>query len=428
MAKPTITITSKGHALTLTIRSLGLLVKLFKGEKWKHARQFAEDPQLMSWKDLIYFGYKYYCNPPETGKINSLTASAPLSLNSTEKVTISIGGDLMPYELLTPRRTKNLWDETGDFFFCSDIVFANLETPLDLSQKPSFVPEVMLNDMLFNTDEKTYSIFSGNNKYKGYDVLSIANNHSLDMKVTGLQNTIKYLSQKNILYVGASPNSEVFEKQESIIERNGIKIGFLAYTYSLNKSSVPDDMPWLVNHLKLNGHEPDLALIKKQAADLRKKGAEILICSLHCGNAYQAFPNSNIVTLFKRVFEECNVDVIAGGHPHNIQPCGWHEWMQNGKTKKGFAIYSLADFIAWDIFTWCHLCAMLKITVCRNKDGIAVLSEVEVKPCYMQLDKAGNLRLRDFDKLISNPLPDATFSKSNLKEIDELKRFYKLIK
>ncbi len=388
--------TLKGKIICYIIVGLCKIASIFIGKKWAKPLDFEENPRTMRFKDILYFAYKYYYKPAlkplnkEIGNhFNGLSLNNQLNNieNSTTQITLSIGGDLMPYEMIKPQNTHHLWDNVGADFFGSDIVFANLETPLDSRKKPSFVPEVMLSNMLFNTDEQTFDIFSGNGQYKGYDVLSVANNHSLDMGENGLIETMKFLDSKNIVSVGAAYNLEDFNTPK-IIEKNGIKVGFIAYTYSLNQFLPPADKPWLINYLPLNTSNCDIQIIKQQAINCKNAGADVIVCSLHCGNAYQAFPNQSTINLFEKIFTECGVDIIAGGHPHNLQPWQNYEFICpfTQKRKQGFAIYSLADFIAYDIFTWCHLSAYLKVGISKNKNQEIEVS-VEVKPIILHKEK-----------------------------------------
>lgn len=383
--------TIKGKILCSILEFACFIAGVFKGKKWSLPREFEENPRTMRFADLLYFAYKYYYKPPV---LPSHDAVKEVFKNRFENnqvfdvlATISIGGDLMPYELIKPENTVQLWDEVGPGFFGSDIVFANLETPLDIRQKPGFVPEVMLNHMHFNTDETTLGIFSGNGKFKGYDILAIANNHSLDMGEKGLVQTVDHLNSAGIKTVGAK--KEPGGKDHEIIEVNGVKIGFVAYTYSLNEYLPEKGREWMVNYLPLNCGDCDIEVIRTHVKACREAGADIVICSMHCGNAYQAYPSKLTVDLFKSVFEKCGVDVIAGGHPHNLQP--WHAFdftdPFSGKRKKGFAIYSLADFIAYDIFTWCHLCAYLKLEIGRDQDGDVVFKPL-VRPMVMLREQA----------------------------------------
>jgi hypothetical protein len=387
--------TIKGKILCSVIEFLCFTFSLFKGKKWRLPRSFEENPRTMSLSDIIYFAYKYYYHPPllpATKNIATHFQKQPGKEVIFETLaTVSIGGDLMPYELIKPENTLHLWDEAGPDFFGSDIVFANLETPLDTGRKPEFVPEVMLNHMLFNTDETTFGVFSGQGKYKGYDVLSVANNHSLDMGADGLINTLDNLRHKGIQTVGAK--KEEVEDDFQIVEVNGIKIGFVAYTYSLNEFLPEKGREWMVNYLPLNCEGCDIATIKGHVEACRKAGAELIVCSMHCGNAYQAYPSTWTIRLFEQVFEATGVDVIAGGHPHNLQPWQNYQFTDpfSGKAKTGFAIYSLADFIAYDIFTWCHLCAYVKLEIGRDEAGAVVFRAI-VKPLFMQREN-GQLKL-----------------------------------
>jgi hypothetical protein len=396
--------TIKGKILCFVIVGLCRLLALFKRKPWSKPLLFEENPRTMSFKDLIYFAYKYYYAPP----IKPYNLEVFEHFNQTTKVhpefqselSVSIGGDLMPYDLITPELSKDLWDEIGEDFFSSDIVFANLETPLDINQPPSFVPEVMLNNMLFNANETMFEVFNGNQKYKGFDILSLANNHTLDMGVIGIQNTMDFIQKKNIAYVGTKKNED--DKSWKIINIKGYKIGFVAFTYSLNQFTVPENEPWIVNLLDLNVEGVDVTDIKNEVLACKQEGADFIICSLHCGNAYQAYPSPTAIDLFQRVFNECGVDVIAGGHPHNPQPSRYYDFIDpyTGEQKRGFGIYSLGDFVAYDIFTWCHISSYLKINIGKNHVGKIVFS-VKVNYQFMEYIENG-LKFRVFDILLQN--------------------------
>lgn len=378
----------------------------------------------MNWRDLVYFSYKYYFKSPLLPDSPSVDhhfqgGSVP-AVELIDPVSVSIGGDLMPYELIKPEFVTELWDEVGDVFFGSDLVFANLETPIDLSRPPSYVPEVMLNHMLFNTDEQTFRIFSGNGKFKGYDVLSVANNHSLDMGIDGLDASMDFLSSEGVLPVGARRTRET--NSSGIVDVKGIRLGFVAFTYSLNEFVNPsvneaNGIDNKVNLLPLNVPDAQIGRIIEQVDACRKDGAQFIILSLHCGNAYQIYPSEVTVNLFSRVFRETGVDVIAGGHPHNLQPWRFYDFVDpvSGKMKRGFAIYSLADFIAYDIYTWCHLCAMLKLEIGKDASG-EISFNARVQPMVM-IRENGHLKLRLASNFFSEP--DESSEKKDLRVLYE---------
>ena len=78
--------------------------------------------------------------------------------------------------------------------------------------------------------------------------------------------------------------------------------------------------------------------------------------------------------------------------------------------KNGFAIYSLADFVAYDIFVWDRMVPLLKLTVSKgflNGKLHTQLSKVTLKPVYIWGSKTTNeIRFFDLKKLIVNGFPN----------------------
>ena len=395
--------TRKGKVLVALLRGLLSIVHLFMGRKWATPPPFFhDDPRHYSTRDLLFFAYKYYFKPTENhgyteGSRNNrenssfffkdnppIFSTENLGKNATieRTVTLTAAGDLMPYEWIQPSFCTHLWDDIGEDFFSSDLTFANLETPIDVSKPPSLVPEVMLSDMLFNGDAAMFSIFNADNfKTKtcnrvGFDILSTANNHSLDMDEAGVYETINFLENKNIRHVGTHQSREK-RNETTIIEQNGIRLAFISYTFSMNQRVNPSDKPWLVNHLEVNQPNVDLSILTQDIAKAKQEDADFIILSLHYGNAYQAYPCAHIVENTKRIFEECGPDVILGGHAHNVQPMAAHMFTcpHSGVEKRGFVLFSFGDFVAYDIFNWGHLSVYLKLEISQISTENAVYTE-----------------------------------------------------
>jgi len=412
--------TLKGKTLVLLLKVIYKLVGIFNSKKWRAPiHGFEENPAFFKLKDIIYLGYKYYIHPPtefETDvvayfKNQDLSFSLPVHFELESEITISAGGDLMPYARINDKNCAHLWDDVGSWFFGSDIVFANLETPIHLKEKPSAVPEIMLVNMLFNGSEELFDIFSGSKLYKGYDIVSTANNHSLDMGIEGINSTIDFLEKNGVAFTGTARNEEERNKI-AMIEKKGIKVAFIAYTYSLNNLELNSNESYFVNHIRLNTVNPDLQPIKSDVIKAHQQGADIIILSLHTGNAYQSYPSKHTIENYHAIFEECGADIILGSHPHNPQPM--EKYVFNCPItklqKQGFAIYSLADFIAYDIFVWDRLIPLLKLTISKgsvNGKKYCQLSKVELLPVYNWGNrKGGEIRLFDLKRLISNGFPD----------------------
>jgi hypothetical protein len=396
---PTVTAyTPEGKVLVAILSGLLSIVHLFMKKKWAAPPPFFhDDPRHYTTRDLLFFAYKYYFKSPQKsenteGVEKFFKDNPPIfpikNLGENTKidrtVTITVAGDLMPYEWIQPQYCTHLWDGIGDDFFSSDITFANLETPIDVSKSPSLVPEVMLSDMLFNGDEVMFSIFNGANftsktgKRVGFDMLGTANNHSLDMDEAGVYATIDFLEKKNIQHLGTAKSRENRGKT-TIIERNGIRLAFISFTFSMNQKVNPSDKTWLVNHLEVNQPTVDLSILKQDIAKAKDDDADLVILSLHYGNAYQAYPCAHIVENSKRIFDECGADIILGGHAHNVQPMAAYPFTcpHTSVEKRGFVIFSLGDFVAYDIFNWCHLPVYLKLEIKQIPDARCQISDAK---------------------------------------------------
>ena len=452
--------TCKGKALIIALRTLLRTVHLTHGRRWQTPPQyFHDDPRHYTTKDLLFFAYKYYFKSPLKDDANGAVIdflkknppifSKPIDFEEKSSIILTAAGDLMPYEWIQPQFCPHLWDDIGDDFFDADIRFANLETPIDTSKPPSLVPEVMLNDMHFNGDKAMFDIFNPSKQTPQYlkektgknwqfDILSTANNHSLDMGEEGLNKTICFLKENNILHTGTA-TSEKERLDFPIIEKNGIRTAFIAYTFSMNQLTNPTDKPYLVNHLEVNQTNIDLMPLKKDvfyAKTIQK--ADFVVLSLHYGNAYQAYPGAHIVDNTQRIFEECGPDIILGGHAHNVQPMAAYPFNcpLTHEAKRGFVIFSFGDFVAYDIFNWCHLSVYLKLKISKgidfkDKKIKTILTDVKPVPVYAcgVYKNKNNRELRFLDaektiEMLNNGTQPSFMTAKNIEEIKALMAFY----
>ncbi|ASS47842.1 MAG: hypothetical protein A3D31_18550 [Candidatus Fluviicola riflensis] len=433
---PTRAISLKGKLLTRLVR-FGFRIRSIFGKKYVYPlKGHHEDPLKMSTGERLYLGYKYYYKAIVQAEENSGIAKqfkVPLRPHIPENfvpetaITLSAGGDLMPYTCINKETCGRLWDQVGEFFFSSDLVFANLETPIDPNKKPSSVPEVMLSNMYFNGDSELFDVFSAFGKYGGYDVLSVANNHSLDQQSGGLLNTLDFLTGKGIAYTGAAKTAEAYN-DFPILERNGIRIAFLAYTFSLNMETVPAETPWLCNHICLNEPNPNISSIIQQAKLARERGADLIAASLHMGCAYQPYPDQQIIDTMQRICREAGIDLVLGGHPHNPQPLSFYNFHDpvTGEERQSLIIYSLGDFVAYDIFKWCHAPLMAKLEISKgtiNGEKRTHITGIQLKAIYLDATvkkgKVTQLLFRDVKRL-RHPVERSILNRDSRKELAEI--------
>src|SRR5699024_2809615 len=93
----------------------------------------------------------------------------------------------------------------------------------------------------------------------GFNVILAANNHILDQGEIGLQNMIRYwkTNYPDIPVLGIHETEED-SKIIPVIEKNGIRIAMLNYTYDTNLKAGIEEKPYLVDYLEEERIESDI--------------------------------------------------------------------------------------------------------------------------------------------------------------------------
>lgn len=253
----------------------------------------------------------------------------------------------------------------------ADIAVGNLETTfagknVGYSSYPTF-----------NTPEA----LADNLKSLGIDVLSTANNHSLDKGYKGIESTIDYLDQADISHTGTFKSEE---DQNTILIKNvkDVKIAFLSYTYGTNGIPVPSGKNYCINLI-------DKDLIKKHLELAKKENPDIICVNMHWGIEYQTVQNKEQEDLADFLFKN-GVDIILGSHPHVLQPMEKRTIaLDDGTTKDGFVIYSLGNFISGQVKQNTKNSVILDIKITKNgQTGKISIDSVKYTPIYMYKSNA----------------------------------------
>lgn len=171
----------------------------------------------------------------------------------------------------------------------------------------------------------------------GIDVVSTANNHSLDKGYSGIESTLNTLDEIGIEHTGTARSIE--EQNKVLIkEVNGIKIAFIAFTYGTNGIPVPAGKEYSVNLIE----NEDLILSQIKAAKQAK--ADIICASMHWGIEYKQEQSEDQEDLANYLFRY-GVDIIIGNHAHVVEPMEKRTIkMDNGTEKEVFVVYALRKF------------------------------------------------------------------------------------
>ncbi len=172
-------------------------------------------------------------------------------------------------------------------------------------------------------------------KTAGIDVFVTANNHSCDRGKEGILRTLNVLDSLEIAHTGTFQDS-INRAADNllVLEKNGIKLGLLNYTYGTN--GLPAPPPTVVNRIDTLQMSADIK--EAESAELDK-----LIVVLHWGIEYKRQPNQKQRDLANFLFDK-GVDVIIGSHPHVIQ--GLEYRTDSTTQKEQFIAYSLGNFVS----------------------------------------------------------------------------------
>ena len=262
-------------------------------------------------------------------KHDSTQAEAAIDTTSTElgpkRLRLLFAGDAMCHtpQIESARHEDGSLDfrpsfeEVKSYFDQADIAVVNLETTISSNSQhsgyPRFASPVEFADAL---------------AWLGTDVALLANNHCCDKGAKGIRATIAKLDTLGIAHTGAFHSKEDYEQNNILrLERNGIKLSLVNYTYGTN--GIPTPKSCIVNLTDTIQIANDLALASE--------GADCVVACMHWGYEYQRRPAQSQRKLAEFLHRN-GVDIVVGSHPHVIQPYT--------ATEEQITLYSLGNFIS----------------------------------------------------------------------------------
>lgn len=239
------------------------------------------------------------------------TTQAKVFLFGDVNLGRTVGQELLKGNLDFPFKLVN------DTLAKADIVFVNLESQLSDQGRETQHPQYNLIFCGPPSGAKTL-------KQAGISVVSTANNHAYDYGMKGLRETIGNLKSEGIYFTGTSEDS-VSSFSPAIVERNGVRIGFLAYTQFVN----------LKGKWKEKISLYDFERAQREIADIRTK-VDFVIASYHGGVEYVDKPNEATLRQLQGL-ADAGADIVVGHHPH--YPQGVEQYSNK------LVFYSLGNFV-----------------------------------------------------------------------------------
>lgn len=257
---------------------------------------------------------------------------------------ISAVGDILVhkaiYESVVRSRSRfsGLWGPLIPKLKNADLMVGNLEGPTAPGTAaggknvadPGFVYDGYVysgTDFVFNY----HPYLLDDLKSSGFDMLTTANNHTMDRGALGADRTIEQLEKRSFEFVGTRKNGSTQDTRSRIMKVKGLKIGMISCTESLNGQ--PDRGNQV---LSCNS-----GAIVSMIAQLRRQTHGVIVFP-HWGSEYQGNPNSGQKSLARK-WVAAGATAIIGNHPHVLQTT---EWLQRPSGGRSLVIYSLGNFVA----------------------------------------------------------------------------------
>lgn len=302
----------------------------------------------------ILFGGSFLFWKGELQQSKTKLSQTKLGLVANEEmdITLLFAGDIMldrGVEFYATQHNDWKWPFLliADTLQKADLVFGNLESVI--SDKGENLGSIYS----FRADPKALEGLT----FAGFDILSVANNHSFDYGTEAFEDSASRLRKERITPIGIELFSATAENNAGleIQEIQGTKIGFLAYT---NLGSPLWQAPLEIDDSREQGKfltgqanekTPGVAWtdwynlpVVVQKIQEAKTRVDILVVSLHAGEEYSKEPNE-----FQKAFAKSAInagaDLVVGHHPHVVQPVEYV--CTQGSHICGWIAYSLGNFV-----------------------------------------------------------------------------------
>jgi poly-gamma-glutamate synthesis protein (capsule biosynthesis protein) len=279
--------------------------------------------------------------PSATNNIITYLTPTPISTPSPEpeptpepnlKATILSAGDVIMHDNVIKSGKVN--DDLYDY----NSIFSKIKPYVDEADFSliSFEGVTLDSDKsykgfpLFNSPPAIISAIANT----GFNMVNTGNNHSLDKGLKGLHETRNIIKEQNMQVIGTF--NDVAEPRYKIRDLNGIKVGFLSYTYGCNMNE---------NRLTQEEREAHLSLIDndkiKTEIQTLSPNVDLVVVLMHWGVEYRKEPTNEQKKLADNLFL-WGADIVFGSHPHVVEPSEIRE--VDGEIK--YLIYGMGNFLS----------------------------------------------------------------------------------
>jgi len=313
---------------------------------------------------LLAFAFCFTSVPWKAAASEFQTNARVIYPQEVARVTIAAAGDVIPHQAVSqsaaaqkittlqipsstdattqtqPAGNHDGWDamfaDVADVFQSADFGFVNLETPV--------APKHSIGSKAFQFDAPIGLVDAL--KFSGIKIVSFANNHVFDQSYAGFNETLGHLREEGLPFTGSGDTADDAWKP-AILDKNGIKVGWLGMTRWLNGRRNPEKdsephvafFPYPGESSGAPGRDEAAVLAAIKAA---RSECDFLIVSIHWGIEYAPAPRPEDVETAHKMLE-AGAGMVIGHHPHVLQPI---ETYLTQDQRHAVIIFSLGNFLS----------------------------------------------------------------------------------
>ncbi|KHD87630.1 MAG: capsular biosynthesis protein [Bdellovibrio sp. ArHS] len=311
-----------------------------------------------------------------------LTYSTPCDPRN-QTATLSFVGDILIHDMLYKsvvagsKDFSQIWRRTNSLMQKADASIGNLEGPAALGidrqgrdhGDVGFTYDLNIysgTNMVFNFHPRILSDL----KKSGYDLLTVANNHSLDRYSIGVDRTVQAARNIGLPTVGTRIAQERNAEFYQILNIRNMRVAFLGCTEMTNGRTDSKDQLLLC----YSGEK-----IRTLIRDLSSRSdVDAVIVLPHWGVEYSSKPDAKQKSHAK-MFLEAGATAVVGSHPHVLQP--WEKYVTTDG-RETLVIYSLGNFVAFQKDVERKTGAVAYIGLAKEGNRKATIFGVGYTPTY----------------------------------------------
>lgn len=309
------------------------------------------------------------------------TIKFPHRCTSGRRLLIAAVGDVLLHKPLQNKahasNFESLWSPVTPYIKQADMAYANLEGPMAYGvnrrgrvvnhSKTRIGHNIYSSYPLFNYHPSLAKALVSS----GFDIVSTANNHTLDRFGIGVDRTVEVLGDAGLAFSGTRRKHSQ-APWYAIVKKKGFKIAWISCTATTN--GMRDHAKQVLYCYKRHDRSLIVTLIKKL-----KHKTDAVIVTPHWGTQYHHQPNSQ-QRRFAHQMLNAGALMVIGNHPHVLQP------LKKFITKDGrstLIAYSLGNFVSYQGTPKNRTTVVLLLGLTKTRRGV-VINQVGYIPAYMQ--------------------------------------------